>query len=122
MYQSRALVAQGAQPGAGGARAICHLAWNPKVQHIVATAHAAGSVAVADLKKQKYVMDLADNQGCARRCMWALHALIFHTTEGNARNGLGCMGVSTSLQVQHCCCTSPAVMRRPETVFKVPQC
>ena len=58
--------AQGAQPGASGARAICHLAWNPKVQHIVATANAAGSVVVVDLKKQKHVMDLADNQGCAR--------------------------------------------------------
>ena len=35
------------------------------MQHIVATASAAGSVAVVDLKKQKHVMDLADNQGCA---------------------------------------------------------
>ena len=71
-------VAQDA-PGAAP-RPIACLAWNPstKAQQILATAGAAGSVAVVDLRKQKRIMDLSDNQGCAEHgpcAHWACPAL-----------------------------------------------
>jgi hypothetical protein len=60
--------AQGASTG-GAPKPMAGLAWNPKVQHILATASSAGSVSVVDLKKQKPIMELSDNQGCAQRCI-----------------------------------------------------
>ena len=44
---------------------IAALAWNTKVQHILATASADGSFSVWDLRKQKPTMDsVSDTSGC----------------------------------------------------------
>jgi protein transport protein SEC31 len=49
--------APGAQPE------LTHLAWNRKVQHILAACSAAGTVAVWDLKKQRPVISFKDPSG-----------------------------------------------------------
>mmetsp|Transcript_24380 Transcript_24380/g.43410 ORF Transcript_24380/g.43410 Transcript_24380/m.43410 type:complete len:1160 (-) Transcript_24380:43-3522(-) len=46
---------------------ITHLAWNNKVQHILASTSGAGSTVVWDLKKQKPVISFSDPQS-RRRC------------------------------------------------------
>jgi hypothetical protein len=43
---------------------ITHLAWNNKVQHILASTSGAGSTVVWDLKKQKPVISFSDPQRC----------------------------------------------------------
>ncbi|KAK9829183.1 hypothetical protein WJX72_004364 [[Myrmecia] bisecta] len=46
---------------------ITHLAWNRKVQHILASCSANGTVVVWDLKKQHPVISLKDNAGRMRQ-------------------------------------------------------
>ncbi|EFN56942.1 hypothetical protein CHLNCDRAFT_143487 [Chlorella variabilis] len=54
--------------GAGGPQPeITHLAWNRKVQHILGTCTAAGTVVVWDLKKQRPVISFKDPSG-RKRC------------------------------------------------------
>ncbi|PSC76171.1 transport SEC31-like protein B isoform B [Micractinium conductrix] len=56
--------------GTGGAAPqpeITHLAWNRKVQHILGTCTAAGTVVVWDLKKQRPVISFKDPSG-RKRC------------------------------------------------------
>jgi protein transport protein SEC31 len=48
----------------GGAQPeITYLAWNRKVQHILATCTGAGTVVVWDLKKQRPVISFKDPSG-----------------------------------------------------------
>jgi hypothetical protein len=50
--------------GSGGPQPeITHLTWNRKVQHILATCTAAGTVVVWDLKKQRPVISFKDPSG-----------------------------------------------------------
>ncbi|KAL4435628.1 hypothetical protein ABPG77_002591 [Micractinium sp. CCAP 211/92] len=53
--------------GAGPQPEITHLAWNRKVQHILGTCTAAGTVVVWDLKKQRPVISFKDPSG-RKRC------------------------------------------------------
>ncbi|PRW34057.1 transport SEC31-like protein B isoform A [Chlorella sorokiniana] len=56
------------QGGAAGPKPeITHLAWNRKVQHILGTCTAAGTVVVWDLKKQRPVISFKDPSG-RKRC------------------------------------------------------
>ena len=50
-------------PAAGPQPEITHLAWNRKVQHILGTCTAAGTVVVWDLKKQRPVISFKDPSG-----------------------------------------------------------
>ncbi|KAL4425258.1 hypothetical protein ABPG75_009274 [Micractinium tetrahymenae] len=53
--------------GAGPQPEITHLSWNRKVQHILGTCTAAGTVVVWDLKKQRPVISFKDPSG-RKRC------------------------------------------------------
>lgn len=44
---------------------LTYLAWNRKVQHILATGRLDGVVVVYDLKKQRPIIELKDKAGCA---------------------------------------------------------
>jgi hypothetical protein len=54
-----------AQAGAGARVELACLAWNRKVQHILATGRLDGGVVVYDLKKQRPIIELKDKAGCA---------------------------------------------------------
>ena len=55
--------AAGGRAGAAAQPEITCLAWNRKVQHILATCTAAGTVVVWDLKKQRPVITFKDPSG-----------------------------------------------------------
>ena len=52
---------QASSQGAGNE--ITNIAWNRKVQHILASGTAGGHVSVWDLKKQKDLFNLRDSSG-----------------------------------------------------------
>ncbi len=54
-----------AQAGAGARVELTCLAWNRKVQHILATGRLDGAVVVYDLKKQRPIIELKDKAGRA---------------------------------------------------------
>lgn len=54
-------------PGSGPTAEITHLAWNRKVQHILASTGSDGACVVWDLKKQRPIISLRD-QNSQRRC------------------------------------------------------
>ena len=56
----------------GAGAEIANIAWNRKVQHILASCTVGGSVTVWDLKKQQPVLNIRDSSGYA-----ALHAATF---------------------------------------------
>lgn len=58
---------KGGSTAAGGAGEVTFLAWNCKVQHILASTSAGGTTVVWDLKRQKQVISFTDPNG-ARRC------------------------------------------------------
>lgn len=55
-----------AAPGGGGGGEITYIAWNCKVQHILASSLANGSTVVWDLKRQKPVISFRDQSRCVR--------------------------------------------------------
>jgi protein transport protein SEC31 len=58
---------KGGSTAAGGAGEVTFLAWNCKVQHILASTSAGGTTVVWDLKRQRPVISFTDPNG-ARRC------------------------------------------------------
>ena len=48
---------------------LTYLAWNRKVQHILATGRLDGVVVVYDLKKQRPIIELKDKAGCDACCL-----------------------------------------------------
>ena len=50
--------------GAGPGPEISYLAWNRKVEHIIATCGPDGAVIIWDMRRQRRVMTLRDNAGC----------------------------------------------------------
>ncbi|KAL0027638.1 hypothetical protein WJX79_004520 [Trebouxia sp. C0005] len=55
-------------PSQGAGSEIANIAWNRKVQHILASCTVGGSVTVWDLKKQQPVLNIRDSSGRLRRC------------------------------------------------------
>jgi protein transport protein SEC31 len=64
---SSSFLVQGGPPGSQPE--ITHLAWNGKVQHILATATGSGTVVVWDLKKQRPVISFKDPSGWVPRLL-----------------------------------------------------
>lgn len=63
---------QAGPSGAAAAKAeIMHLGWNRMVAHIVASCNAAGVTTIWDLKKNKPVISLKDQSGCAAFHAWS---------------------------------------------------
>jgi protein transport protein SEC31 len=58
---------KGGSTASGGAGEVTFLAWNCKVQHILASTSAGGTTVVWDLKRQRPVISFTDPNG-ARRC------------------------------------------------------
>ena len=55
--------AQSRAPSQGAGTEIADIAWNRKVQHILASCTVGGSVTVWDLKKQQPVLNIRDSSG-----------------------------------------------------------